>query len=53
LVLNVSRIQAHNNDSSSEKKLFQISPIAETSAAVPATKTGYDPVKFPVEYYSV
>jgi tRNA(Leu) C34 or U34 (ribose-2'-O)-methylase TrmL len=36
-----------------KKKLFQISPTAETSAAVPATLTGYHPVRFPVEYYSV
>jgi hypothetical protein len=36
-----------------KKKLFQISPSAETSAVVPATLTGYHPVKFPVEYYSV
>jgi hypothetical protein len=42
-----------NNESSSEKKLFQISPTAETSAAVPETLTGYHhPVKFPVKYYS-
>jgi hypothetical protein len=52
---NGSRIQAHNNESSSEKKkkLFQISPNAETSAVVPATLRGYHPVKFPLEYYSV
>jgi hypothetical protein len=36
-----------------KKKLFQISPTAETSAAVPVTLTGYYPLKFPLEYYSV
>ena len=36
-----------------KKKLLQISPTAETSAVVPATLTGYHPVKFPVEYCSV
>jgi len=50
---NGSRIQAHNNDSSSEKKLLQISATAETSAVVSVILTGYHPVKFPVEYYSV
>jgi hypothetical protein len=36
-----------------KKKLFQSSPTGETSAAVPATLTGYHPVRFSVEYYSV